>query len=61
MAGDQGHNADAENADAESADAESADAENGNAEKKSQFTWSDWIEGALLLVTGVSFVLWLMK
>ncbi|MFE0189344.1 hypothetical protein [Streptomyces sp. NPDC058989] len=51
MAGDQGHNA----------NAESADAENGSAEKKSQFTWSDWIEGTLLLVTGVSFVLWLIK
>ncbi|WP_407287418.1 hypothetical protein [Streptomyces sp. BP-8] len=49
MAGDQGHNANV-----------SADA-GASAKKKSQFTLSDWIEGAVLLVTGVLFVLWLVK
>ncbi|MGG7572305.1 hypothetical protein [Streptomyces sirii] len=51
MAGDQGHDANV-----------STNASAGtNAKKKSQFTVSDWIEGAVLLVTGVLFVLWLVK
>lgn len=31
------------------------------AEKKSQFTLTDWIEGAVMLVTAILFVLWLIK
>ncbi|MFI6769508.1 hypothetical protein [Streptomyces sp. NPDC050355] len=63
MAGDQGHNANVNANDSVNADANanvSADA-GASAKKKSQFTLSDWIEGAVLLVTGVLFVLWLVK
>ena len=32
-----------------------------DSKKKSQFTFTDWIEGAVLLFTAVAFVLWLIK
>ncbi len=63
MTGDHGHNADT-SADADTRAGAGVNISAGagtNAKKKSQFTLSDWIEGAVLLVTAVLFVLWLVK
>ncbi|WP_399087253.1 hypothetical protein ACGH2B_10265 [Streptomyces sp. BBFR2] len=30
-------------------------------EKKSDFTWTDWLEGALMLVVAVMFLMWWLK
>ncbi|MFG2285070.1 hypothetical protein ACGFOU_03205 [Streptomyces sp. NPDC048595] len=63
MTGEQGRNADTNTS--VSANINTSASPNTsagtNTKKKSQFTLSDWVEGAVLLVTAVLFVLWLVK